>query len=254
MPHHFSEHTHFSLYRLLPNVITLGALCSGMSAIRFAMLHKWELAVTMMVIAAFLDGLDGRVARLLKATSNFGAQLDSLSDFLCFGVAPALVIYLWTLQSIKGLGWAVTLFFAICCCLRLARFNTSLMEEKKERWQHHYFTGVPAPAGAMLALLPLILSLELGREWLELIGNPPLKWVVLGYLPLIGVFMVSRIPTYSLKGMRVKHQLILPFMLLLAALVVGLIVETWKTIAIIDALYLVSILFSAAQSRVHRRG
>jgi CDP-diacylglycerol--serine O-phosphatidyltransferase len=240
MPHH----AHFSLYRLLPNVITLGALCSGMTAIRFAMLEKWELAVTMIVIAAFLDGLDGRVARLLKATSNFGAQLDSLSDFLCFGVAPALVMYLWTLQSIKGLGWAIALFFAICCCLRLARFNTSLMEEKKERWQHHYFTGVPAPAGALLALLPLIFDLQLRGEQ-EIVT----EWLVVGYLPLIAVLMVSRIPTYSLKGMRVKHRLILPFMLLLAALVVGLMVETWATIAVICLIYLVSIVFSLWQSR-----
>lgn len=241
--------THFSLHRLLPNIITLGALCSGMSAIRFAMLEKWELAITMLVIAAFLDGLDGRVARLLKATSNFGAQLDSLSDFLCFGVAPAFVIYLWTLTTVKGLGWAVVLFFAICCCLRLARFNTSLMEEKKEAWQQHYFTGVPAPAGAMLALLPLILSLQLGNQWLQLIGNPPQQWVVMVYLPLVGVLMVSRIPTYSLKGLRVKHHLILPFMLLAAAIVVGLIVETWTTIAVIDGIYLLSIIFSFIQSR-----
>lgn len=238
----------FSLYKLLPNLVTIGALCSGMSAIRFAMLEKWELAVTFLVIAAFLDGLDGRIARLLKATSNFGAQLDSLSDFLCFGVAPALVLYLWALDGIKGLGWAIALFFAVCCCLRLARFNTSLMEEKKEPWQHHFFTGVPAPAGAMLAILPLLLTLQWGDDWREMIPFS-LPWIVAIYLPNIGILMISRLPTYSLKGARITHAYVLPAMLAAVLLVVGFIVETWATIAIIDGLYLITLFFSFAQSR-----
>lgn len=239
---------HFSLYRLLPNLITIGALCSGMSAIRFATLEKWELSVTFLVIAAFLDGLDGRIARLLKATSNFGAQLDSLSDFVCFGVAPALVLYLWALQGIKGLGWALALFFAICCCLRLARFNTSLMEEKKEAWQRHFFTGVPAPAGAMLGLLPLFLTLQWDNDWRSFLPLP-LKWIVAIYLPIIGILMVSRLPTYSLKGLRITHSYMLPAMLAAVLLIVGFIVETWTTIAILDGLYLCSLFFSYAQSR-----
>ncbi len=243
-----SRDQHYSLYRLLPNLITIGSLCSGMSAMRFAMLEKWELSVTFMVIAAFLDGLDGRIARLLKATSNFGAQLDSLSDFLCFGVAPAIVLYLWALQDIKGLGWALALFFTVCCCLRLARFNTSLMEEKKEAWQKHFFTGVPAPAGAMLALLPLVLTLQWDNEWREFIPLP-LKCIVALYLPVIGILMVSRLPTYSLKGLRITHAYILPAMLVAVLLVVGFIVETWTTIALLCLFYLTSIVPSYLSSK-----
>lgn len=237
---------HFSLYKLLPNLVTIASLCSGMSAIRFAMLERWELSVTFLVLAAFLDGLDGRIARLLKATSNFGAQLDSLSDFVCFGVAPAFVLYLWALQDIKGLGWALALFFAICCCLRLARFNTSLMEEKKEAWQNHFFTGVPAPAGAMLAMLPLVLTLQWDSEWMELTGLSQ-KWLVACYLPLIGILMVSRIPTYSLKGLRVTHHYILPAMLIAALIVVGFMIEPWASLAVVDGIYLATIFFSYAQ-------
>jgi CDP-diacylglycerol--serine O-phosphatidyltransferase len=217
-----------------------------MSAIRLAMLDKWELSVTFLVLAAFLDGLDGRIARLLKATSNFGAQLDSLSDFVCFGVAPAFVLYLWALHEIKGLGWALALFFAICCCLRLARFNTSLMEEKKEKWQSHFFTGVPAPAGAMLALLPLVLTLQWGNDWMEFIPLQQ-KWIVAIYLPIIGILMVSRVPTYALKGLRVTHHYILPAMLLAAVIVVGCIVEPWASLVMIDVIYLTTLFFSYAQ-------
>lgn len=239
---------HFSLYKLLPNLVTIASLCSGMSAIRFAMLERWELSVTFLVLAAFLDGLDGRIARLLKATSNFGAQLDSLSDFVCFGVAPAFVLYLWALQDIKGLGWALALFFAICCCLRLARFNTSLMEEKKEKWQSHFFTGVPAPAGAMMAVLPLVLTLQWGNDWQEYFPIAE-KWLVAGYVPLIGILMVSRIPTYAMKGVRVTRGYILPAMLIAVLIVVGFMIEPWASLAVIDAIYLTTIFFSYAQCR-----
>jgi CDP-diacylglycerol--serine O-phosphatidyltransferase len=238
----------FSLYRLLPNLITIASLCSGMSAIRFAILERWELAVTFLVIAAFLDGLDGRIARLLKATSNFGAQLDSLADFVCFGVSPAFVLYLWSLHEIKGLGWVLALFYAVCCCLRLARFNTSLMEEKKEAWQDYFFTGVPAPAGAMLALLPLLLTLQGGDEWWDIMPVDR-HWIVAGYLPLIGVLMVSRLPTFSLKGLKITHKYLLPAMLVAVLIIAGLMIEPWASIAVIDVLYLSSLFFSVMQCR-----
>lgn len=242
----------FSLYKLLPNLVTIGSLCCGMSAVRFAMLDKWELSVSFLLIAAFLDGLDGRIARLLKATSNFGAQLDSLCDFVCFGVAPALVLYLWALDGIKGLGWALALFYAVCCCLRLARFNTSLMEEKKEKWQNHFFTGVPAPAGALLALLPLVLTLQWGNDWMEFISLEK-QWIVAIYLPLIGILMVSRLPTYALKGVRVTQPYILPAMLVAVLLVLGIMIEPWASLAVIDAIYLLTIFFSYAQCQQMKR-
>ena len=233
----------FPLHKLIPNIVTLGALCSGLSSIRFAMIERWEIAVTFIVLAAFLDGIDGSVARLLKATSNFGAQLDSLSDFLCFGVAPALVLYMWALQDIKRFGWGVVLLFAICSSMRLARFNTSLMEEKKEAWQDHYFTGVPAPAGALLAILPLVLTLQFGEGMFD---NP---WLVIGYLPFIGVLMVSRLPTFALKGKRIPTRFALPIMLLAVFLLVSFVIETWATLAALCVLYLLTLPVAYQQSR-----
>lgn len=234
---------HFPIHKLIPNLVTLGALCSGLSAIRFAMIDHWEMAVTFIVVAAFLDGIDGTVARLLKATSNFGAQLDSLSDFVCFGVAPALVLYMWVLEDIKRFGWAVVLLFVICCGMRLARFNTSLMEEHKEPWQSHYFTGVPAPAGALLAMLPLVLTLKFGP------GMFDQPWMVIGYLPLVGILLISRLPTYSAKGKRIQTRYMLPFMLIAIVLLVSFIVETWITLACVGCLYLLSIPVTALQAK-----
>jgi len=146
--------------RLFPNMITIAGLCCGLSAIRFGMAGRWEMAVGFILAAALIDGMDGRVARMLGATSLFGAQLDSLSDFMCFGVSPVLVLYMWQLHDIKGIGWAVVLFFAVCMALRLARFNTGLYDDSKEPWEKQFFTGIPAPAGGILSLLPLVISLQ----------------------------------------------------------------------------------------------
>jgi len=234
---------HIPVHKLIPNLVTIGALCSGLSAVRFAMLERWDIAVTFIVIAAFLDGIDGSVARLLKATSNFGAQLDSLSDFVCFGVAPGLVLYMWVLEDIKRYGWAAVLLFAICGAMRLARFNTSLMEAKKEPWQSHFFTGVPAPAGAILALLPLVLTFQFGHG----VFDEP--WLIVGYLPVIALLMVSRLPTFSTKGKRIQHQFMLPVMLLAIILLVSFIVEPWATVAALSLLYLASIPFSYVQAK-----
>lgn len=227
--------------RLVPNLITIGALCCGMSAMRWALLGNWEMAATFLLLAAFLDGIDGRVARMLKATSNFGAQMDSLSDIVCFGVAPAFIMHQWALQDVKRYGWAVALFYTVCCALRLARFNTSLMEEKKEEWQKHYFTGVPAPAGAILALLPLIVTLNFG------VGVLPVErgWLMMGYLPCIALLMSSRLPTFTLKGHSVPTGWVLPMMLAAIALILGLIVETWLMVTVLSFLYLASLPLSA---------
>ena len=136
-----------TMNQLIPNILTVAALCSGLTAIRFGMIGRWDLAIFAIVVAGIFDGLDGRLARLLKATSSFGAELDSLSDFISFGAAPAVVLYLWTMWGLQSIGWAMVLFYAVCCALRLARFNTQLAAEPPP-WRSNFFSGVPAPAGA----------------------------------------------------------------------------------------------------------
>lgn len=229
--------------RLFPNMVTIAGMCCGLSAIRFAMNGKFELAVGFIIAAAIIDGMDGRIARMLGATSVFGAQLDSLSDFICFGVAPALVIYMWQLHDIRGLGWAVTLFFAVCASLRLARFNTGLFDDNKEPWEAQFFTGVPSPAGGILCLLPLILSLQL--EGLNIL--PPA--LIACHVVCIGALMVSRIPTFSGKKQRIKHEIILPFMIISTAILVLFIIEPWLTLCLLGLAYLGSIYFSVRKWR-----
>src|SRR5262249_41106080 len=148
-----------SLNRMIPNMLTLLAMCAGLTAIRFAFNGKFESAVIAILVARVLDGLDGRVARLLKSTSPLGAQLDSLSDSICFGVAPAVVVYLWTLDALGSFGWAIAVFFAMCCALRLARFNTQL-DVALPPYAYAFFTGMPAPGGAVVALVPMYLAFE----------------------------------------------------------------------------------------------
>lgn len=230
-----------SLSRLFPNIVTLMALCSGMSAIRCALNQRWELAVTFILIAAFLDGIDGRLARLLKATSSFGAQLDSLSDFLSFGIAPALVLYLWALHniSIKGLGWAICLFFSMCCAIRLARFNTSINDEERPAWNDKFFVGVSAPAGACLSLIPMLLNFQYSE--LTINSNP----LLIGcYSLVIASLMASRIPTFSGKKVIIKSELV-SFILILAGIIItSLLLEPWLTLTILGICYILSIPFS----------
>ena len=194
----------FSIHRLIPNVLTLAALCSGLTGIRFALQGEMRLAVIAIIVAAIFDALDGRVARRLGVTSRFGAELDSLSDFLCFGVAPALVLYLASLTHAGALGWVVTLMFPICSALRLARFNTALVSDTPPPvWTGSFFTGVPAPAGALLALMPLMVSFEIEAAW-------PRHAVLVGLgLIVVGGLMVSRLPTFSFKKGRVPRHLVL---------------------------------------------
>jgi CDP-diacylglycerol--serine O-phosphatidyltransferase len=230
--------------RLIPNLITISALCCGMTSVRFALLEQWETSATFLLVAAFLDGIDGRVARMLKATSDFGAQMDSLSDIVCFGVAPAVVLHLWALQDIKRFGWAIALFYTVCCALRLARFNTSLMEAEKEEWQTHYFTGVPAPMGALLALLPMVASFQFGEEIL-IVEN---TWFLVVYLPFVALLMASRVPTMMLKGRSIPTAWVLPVMLALIGLILGLIIETWLVVSLIGLFYLLSLPLSSAMA------
>lgn len=210
---------------------------------RFALQDRWEVAVGAVLVAMLFDGLDGRIARLMGATSELGAQLDSLSDVIAFGVAPALMIYFWTLSDAGGIGWAACLVYAACCALRLARFNTALGEEPPTPLASRYFVGVPAPAAAGLALLPLVLSFVLGDL---LLRSDTVNAVV-----LVGVamLMVSRVPTFSAKRLKLKapHRLFaMVGMVVFVALLIG---ETWITVSLITLAYLISIPFSVVQHR-----
>ena len=229
----------FSINRLIPNILTLAALCSGLTAIRFALQGEMRLAVIAIIVASIFDALDGRVARRLGVTSRFGAELDSLSDFLCFGVSPAIVLYLASLKDGGALGWVVTLMFPICSALRLARFNTALVSDTPPPvWTGSYFTGVPAPAGALLALIPLMVSFEIEAAW------PRHALVVGTVLIAVGGLMVSRLPTYSFKKGRVPRHLVLPS-LLGAGLVMGVLASApWIASSLIGLVYVALIPFS----------
>jgi CDP-diacylglycerol--serine O-phosphatidyltransferase len=232
-----------SLNHMIPNMMTLLALCAGMTAIRFALQTKWEHAVTAVLIAAILDGLDGRIARLLKATSKFGAELDSLSDFICFGVAPAMIMYLWSLHNAGSPGWALALLFAVCSALRLARFNTMIGQANLPPYAYNFFTGVPAPAAAGLALLPLMLSFELGETFFS---SPLVTGLV---LIAVAFMMVSRIPTFSLKGLRIPQPYVLVGFIALALLAGFLVTAPWVTLPMIEIVYAASIPFAIKSYR-----
>lgn len=229
--------------RLFPNFVTLMGLCAGLSALRFALGEKWELAVGFIVIASLIDAVDGRLARILNSTSEFGAQLDSLSDFFNFGVAPPLILYLWATHDVKGWGWALVLFFTICCAIRLARFNISHADED-DNWSERFFVGMPAPAGALLALSPMALYFEFGESFknLFLFSNYdifPIFTIIFG--ALIGTAMASRMPTYSLKKVTVKPKNAYLIMLTVGALAISVIIEPWLTLSFIGLIYAISL-------------
>ena len=224
-----------SINRLIPNILTLLALCAGLTAMRFALEQRYELTVVAIVVAGVLDGLDGRIARLIGATSKFGAELDSLSDFVCFGVAPALILYLWVMNHGGRFGWAVVLLYAVCAALRLARFNTALDDDARPAWSFNYFTGVPAPAGAGMVIMPLIASFEVGP------GGFDHPWLIGAWTILVSALMVSRIPTFAFKRLRVPHWMVLPVLLAVGTIAAGLAAEPWITLLGIGAVYIVSI-------------
>lgn len=232
-----------SFNKMLPNLVTLLALSAGLTSIRYGLRGEWERAVIAIFFAAVFDGIDGRVARMLKATSKFGAELDSLSDFISFGVAPAVLLYMWTLSDAGGLGWALSLLLAVCCALRLARFNTMLGEPDLPSWAHNYFTGVPAPAAAGIALLPMVLSFEFDSG---IFSSIP---VVACFVVVVAFLMVSRIPTYSFKRFRVPAGWVLPLMVLVGVLAAFLVTEPWATIGILGLIYLAGIPLSVKTFR-----
>ncbi|MFP1645855.1 CDP-diacylglycerol--serine O-phosphatidyltransferase [Pontitalea aquivivens] len=219
--------------QLVPNLVTIAALCLGLTAIRFAMVGRFELAVSLILLAALLDGLDGLIARRLRATSDFGAELDSLSDFLNFGVAPGLLVYRFALGEANSLGWIFVLIYAVAGCLRLARFN--VMRGAPEASSRH-FVGVPAPAGAMLALFPVFLSLS---------GLAPAQeapMIVAIWLGVVGVLMISRLPTFSPKALRIPRGRV-GLMLIGTAIAMGILfTRFWMLMVLVDLAYLAALL------------
>ena len=225
-----------TINKMIPHIITVSAMCVGLTAIRFGLDGEWEFAVGAIVIAGALDALDGRMARLLNVTSEFGAVLDSLSDFVCFGVAPAMVLFFWSLQELGGVGWGLTLFFPVCCALRLARFNS--MDGKLPPYAYNYFSGAPAPAGAGLCLLPMILSFAFHLE-LAIYPFLPAVWI-----SLVALLMVSQIPTYSFKSIKIPNRFVLPFFVILGLMFAGIAGRPWETLTFCLVAYMVSFLFS----------
>jgi CDP-diacylglycerol--serine O-phosphatidyltransferase len=223
------------LLHLVPNLFTILGLCAGLTAMRYALDGRWELAVALLVVAGVFDGLDGRSARLLKITSKLGAELDSLADFLSFGVAPAMIAYLWTVRDVRGIGWALVLLFATCCALRLARFNAEIDQPERPRWSLYFFTGIPAPAAAGLAILPLILWLATGfdlfRSW----------WLNAANLLFVACMMVSRVPTVSAKRLRVRPELVLPTLLGSGLVIALFVAHPWLTLSAVGVVYLGSL-------------
>jgi len=223
-----------SFNKMIPNLITVLAVCFGLSGMRFAFEGKWELAVAMVVLAAVFDALDGRMARLLRAQSKFGAELDSLADFVSFGVVPGVIVYLWALEPLGGLGWVAALFHATCCMLRLARFNTKL-DDDKPAFAYNYFTGVPAPAGGGLALLPMMLAFQTGLD----LSHVPL--LVAFWLVFVGFLMVSTLPTFSFKRMKVPQRMMLPILIGAGLVIAGAVSAPWFTLALVILAYVGSI-------------
>jgi CDP-diacylglycerol--serine O-phosphatidyltransferase len=234
---------------LVPNVITLLALCAGLTAIRVAPEGRLELALAAIVFAAVLDGVDGRIARMLKGTSRFGAELDSLADFVNFGVAPAIILYFWGLHELKAAGWIAAMVFAICGGLRLARFNVMLEDPNRPAWAGNFFVGMPAPAGAITVLLPVYIQL-LGMPRLSI--TAPVAFI---YTLVIAVLMVSKLPVYSGKklGTRVPPDLVLPVFVLVVLFFALLISYPWEVLTFGTLCYLVSLPFGWLSYRRYER-
>ncbi|TCR93059.1 CDP-diacylglycerol--serine O-phosphatidyltransferase [Rhizobium sp. BK376] len=225
---------------MVPNLITVLAICAGLTGIRLAFENRFELAVTMVLVAAFLDGVDGRVARLMKASSKFGAQMDSLADIVNFGVAPALVVYVFVLDQAHTIGWIAALIYAIAAGLRLARFNVMAERENKASWQSEYFVGVPAPAGAMLVLLPVYVGF-LGFEQTTAFALGSAAYTV-----IIAFLLVSRLPVWSGKsGSRIRRDFVLPMMLGVVVYVALLMSYTWQVMVVTVVCYLLSLPYGA---------
>lgn len=228
--------------KLLPNLVTLIGLIIGASSIRFALDSAWEKSVYCILIATIVDGVDGRVARMFNATSHFGAELDSLCDFVNFGLCPAILIYLWSFQQYeyKVISWASIMLFVVCMAIRLARFNTDIVEPKESKTDNRFFTGVPAPAGGILALIPMILDFELTL----LIDNFSIRNYTLGinlYIVIIALLLASRLPTISLKRFSIKPEYLSLSMIISAAIIIIMVIYPWYALPGVAMVYMLSI-------------
>ena len=219
---------------ILPNILTIAGVCLGISSIKFSLDLNFSMAVIFITLAAILDALDGRIARLIKGTTDFGKELDSLTDFVSFGIAPAFIIYFWELNKYGKLGWAITLIYSVCCVLRLARFNLTKFKPE-ETWKQNYFEGVPSPIGALLILSPLVLELT---EFNFLINN---NYFVPSFTLVIAVLLISKIPTYSFKKIKIKPALTVFILLGIGISLVNLMFFTFETLLIFSFFYILSI-------------
>ena len=219
---------------LLPNILTLGGVCLGISSIKFAIEGNFNLAVIFVLLAAILDALDGRIARLLKGTSEFGKELDSLTDFVSFGIAPVFILYFWELNKYGKLGWAISLIYSVCCVLRLARFNLTQVN-KDETWKNNYFEGVPAPAGGLLILMPLIFQLA------DLKLNFDIKSITPYFVILTSILLVSKVPTLSLKKISISPKSTAFILVGIGTIIISLLDYTFETLLVFGLVYIISI-------------
>ena len=232
------EKQSYYLSKYIPNFITILSLCCGLSSVRFSINENWKIAVYLIILAAIFDFFDGWFARKLKEGTYFGAELDSLSDFISFGVAPSLLIFYWSLSELKSLGWSISLFFAICAALRLARFTADIYLTTKPIDSSVYFVGIPSPAAAGLSLLPLFIFFEFDYNMIQ---NAYLNLI---NLALIGFLMISKIPTISLKKINFSKKFSPWIVLLIVIICIGVISNLWLTLVILTSTYLISILYT----------
>ena len=219
---------------LLPNILTLAGVCLGISSIKFSIDGNFSLAVILILLAAILDALDGRIARLIKGTSEFGKELDSLTDFVSFGIAPAFILYFWELNNYGKLGWAITLIYSVCCVLRLARFNLTKFVET-ESWKNNFFEGIPSPAGGLLILMPLIYeltNLDIGLD---------IKKITPFLTSLVAIMLVSKIPTLALKKISISPKTSVFLLLGVGIVFIALLFYTLETLLVFGIGYLISI-------------
>jgi CDP-diacylglycerol--serine O-phosphatidyltransferase len=248
---HDDQHDLMSLGRFLPSGLTLLALCSGTTAIRFALMEHWKAAVIAIIVAAVLDTMDGKIARLLGADSKFGAQLDSLADLVSFGIAPSVLVYLWTLHAAGGAGWTVALVYCACCAIRLARFNIETVEAEDQREANKHFTGVPTPAAACMILLTMLLSFQFtGTEIGALLANPILNAAIVSAAALL---MVSRLPTLSLKNFHLPRKLRVLAGLVALGIVTLAVLWPWATLSAGLIVYIAILPLGRKRPRSERR-
>lgn len=235
------------IVQLLPNLVTVAAICAGLTAIRYATAGNFTVAVQLILLAAVLDGIDGGLARLLKSASALGAELDSLADFLNFGIAPALLMYFWAFKDLGNLGWIAVVIYALCCVMRLARFNVGTKAAESDKPARH-FEGVPSPAGALLVMLPLFIDRALP-------GLPDIPDLVIAiYMLGVGLLMVSRLPTWSLKSLTIRRENVRYVYVGFVGFLAALISFPWVTLMVTGLLYLLSLLWSWQQRRVANKG